>query len=223
MIRVFEKDGVYQMIAVADLLKNAGEVIQEAVAMLTSKTTVVYSDPPWNPGNEKWWRRHAEASIPESYDHLLDAWCKCAAVCEPEHVFCEQSVNDKHRALFTAAVDRCEDWTLPLIEEWTVHYGSPGARSCIRPNKLLHFGNSKISTDPSGMRGQPMTHCVVDGISHDVPWLLIDPCMGKGMTSREAHLHGAHCVGTELNAKRAGFAIKWLLKRGYVEVYRVSC
>ena len=204
-----------QRLAVADLLVGSGEAFR---ALIPSPGILVYSDPPWNPGNEKWWRRHARAEPPIAYDQLLDAWCNCVAACCPRDVFCEQSFNAKHRSLFIDAVARCPGWQLPLLKEWTVYYGSPGSRSCLRPNALLHFGSIPLTTDPSGLSGEAMTQRVFDGLALPSGTYVADPCMGKGMTSRQAHKHGCHCFGTELNAARLDYAIKWLLKNGYTEV-----
>lgn len=216
MIRSFRHpSGPIQLLAVADLLDDAPELLAR---MSPTPVSVVYSDPPWNPGNEKWWRRHAGAAPPVSYDHLLDAWCGVAAALRPEHVFCEQSINDHHRAMFVDAVERCDVWRLPLLEEWTVYYGSPGGRSCQRPNRLLHYGHRTITTDPTGMAGVAMTRRVFEGIPLPAGITVADPCMGKGMTSRLAHERGWNVIGTELNPKRLDYAISWLVRQGYVEV-----
>lgn len=206
--------GTWQRLAVADLLAGGGEVF---ASLAGGRVAVVYSDPPWNPGNEKWWRRHAGADPPRNYDDLLDAWCGCVAACPLlEHVFCEQSVNPRHRAMLDAAVARCPGWRLPLLEEWTVYYGSPGSRGCSRPNRLLHFGHRPLRTEPSGLRGEAMTLRVFDGFDLPEGTVVGDPCVGKGMTSRVAHARGWSCVGTELNPRRLAVAAAWLRARGYV-------
>ncbi len=209
MRRFRHPQGMVQQLAVADLLANGGDLI---VNTPKAGAIIIYSDPPWNPGNEKYWRRYAGASEPTQYNCLLDAWCHCVAACKPEHVFCEQSVIDAHRQLFIDAVARCEGWNLPLLEQWTVYYGSPS-----RPNILLHFGRTKLASNPEGLRNEAMTRCVFEGLdaSHAT---IIDPCIGLGMTSRMAHTFKHNCVGTELNSARLERAIAWLLKHGYVEV-----
>jgi hypothetical protein len=204
-------DGMMQRLAVADIIHT--DTFHQLIPR--GGAWCVYSDPPWNPGNEKWWRRHAGAEPPSDYNELLDAWCQCVVDCWPEHVFCEQSVNDKHRAMFTEAVERCEAWTLPLLEEWTVYYGSPGSRGCSRPNKLLHFGHEPLRTDPSELHGIHMTRCVFEGLDWPDGATVADPCIGKGMTSRLAHEFGLHCVGTELAEKRLAYTTAWLEKKGY--------
>lgn len=214
-VRTFvHSNGPVQQLAVADLVNGGDRVF---LSMTPSGIPVIYSDPPWNPGNEKWWRRHAGFDPPNGYDVLLDTWCATVAACHPEHVFCEQSFNDRHRAMFVDAVDRCPGWDLPLLEEWTVYYGSPGSHGCSRPNALLHFGRVPLATDPSDLRGIHMTRCVFEGLSYPPGSTVGDPCIGKGMTSRLAHEQGWNCVGIELNGKRLDFAIRWLLKKGYRE------
>lgn len=199
--------GQMQNLVVGDLTRGYIPQIEHA--------DIVYSDPPWNPGNEKWWRKHAMVDPPESYNKLLDAWCQCVAALKPRHVFCEQSHNAKHRAMHEDAVSRCAIWELPLCETWTVFYGSPGSRSCLRPNTLLHYGREPIATDPSGMSGEPMTIRVFEGLALAPGMVICDPCIGKGMTSRMAHYFGCHCAGMELNKYRLDYTITWLVKHGY--------
>jgi len=197
-----------QQLAVADILTQK-DVFTD---LISRPITVVYSDPPWNPGNEKWWRRHADVEPPDSYDALLDAWCSCVTECRPAHIFCEHSAIPRHRAMMMAAIERCREWTLPLQIEWTVYYGSPK-----RPNVLLHFGTSLIATDPAGMSGEAMTLTALVGLGYPPGVTIADPCIGKGMVSRLAHKLGWNCVGTELNPKRLDRTIEWLLKHGYRE------
>jgi len=215
-IRTFKhSDGMVQRLAVADLLHGGGDVFLSMVG--NTDIIFIYSDPPWNPGNEKWWRRHAGVEPPSSYDDLLSAWCETVAVCLPMDIFCEQSSNEKHRAMFTVAVERCPEWKLRMHEQWTVYYGSPGSASCRRPNVLLHFGRTKITTDPSGLSGIAMTRTVFNGLHYPPGTWVGDPCMGKGMTSRLAHEKRWNVIGTELNPKRLDYTIAWLLKHGYRE------
>ena len=211
-MRLVHPNGQWQSLVVADLRAGGVWTFREAA----TGVRIIYSDPPWNPGNEKWWRRHAGVEPPPDYAGLLDAWCTDVTHHTIEHVFCEQSVNPRHRQLFLDAVTRCPSWRLPLLEEWTVYYGSPGSRSCTRPNTLLHFGQRRLRTDPSGLSGEAMTSCVFEGLIYPTGTIVGDPCMGKGMTSRLAHAAGWCCVGTELNERRLDYAVRWLTRQGYV-------
>lgn len=208
------KTGQYQRLAAADLTRNGDLVF---FSMLTTPVAAVYSDPPWSPGNEKWWRRRAGKEPPTSYTCLLDAWCRCVVASHPQHVFVEQSVNPVHQRLLLAAIAYSSiahksEWTFPLFEKWTVQYGSPK-----RPNALLHFGHDKLDTDPTGMSGEPMSRAVFAGLHLPPGSTVADPCTGLGMTSRLAHEFGLNFVGTELDPKRLDRTIGWLLKHGYVE------
>lgn len=184
---------------------------------LPEQVHAVYSDPPWNPGNATYWRTHAKDGRIASYDRFLDGWCAVAALCQERgarNVLVEQSANVAHQDLLRAAIQRCPGWRL-LFERrvYTVQYGS-GAR--LLPNALLHFGVSALDTDPTGMHGEPMTLRAVRGLSYlPVGGVIVDPCTGKGMTSRTAHAFGLHFVGSELNPERLGVTLKWLRGQGY--------
>jgi hypothetical protein len=206
-----EKDGLRQSFILGDI-RHIGSDVAGAIA---TRNVVVYSDPPWNPGNEKYWRTQAGLKPAKSYGEFLDAWCRVVSSCNPLHVFCEQSSSEKHNGMLLAAIERSGGWNLDLIEKWTVCYGS---KSSVRPNVLFHFGGTGISTDPSGLRGEKMTRTVFEGLHIPVDSTIVDPCMGKGMTSRMAHIFGCHCVGAELNAARMNVAVSWLLKEGYREI-----
>jgi len=200
-----------QSVAAADLTRGGEDILRTLIRRRRAR--VVYSDPPWSPGNEKWWRRHAGVAPPAAYDALLDAWCLCALASGASDVFVEQSIKTEHCRLFLAAVARCRNWTLPLLEQWTVQYGSPK-----RPNVLLHFGTRKLSTNPTGMSGEAMTRRVFDGLAiGDGTRLVVDPCTGLGTSSRVAHALGLDFSGTELNPKRLDRTIAWLRRHGYVE------
>jgi hypothetical protein len=216
MIRRFENRKNWQLLAVADLVNGGSDTL---LSMIPYRSPVLfYSDPPWNPGNEKWWRRHAGQEPPKAYGELLTEWCRCASETKPFAVLCEQSANDKHRGLFTAQVAKTSEWNLPLLREYTVHYGSPAGASCRRPNVLLHYGTTVLTTDPTGMHGEAMTRCVFEGLVFPTGTVIVDPCTGNGMTSRMAHYFDCDFVGTELNSKRLDYTISWLLKHGYKEV-----
>ncbi len=207
-MRVFRHaSGIEQRLAVADLTKDGVDVMLGMVE--GKKVQVVYSDPPWSPGNEKWWRRHAGLEPPNSYHNLLIGWCACVVACHPVDVFCEQSIVDAHRNILLGIIHEFHGWELPLVEQWTVFYGSP-----LRPNVLLHFGKDRIRTNPEGMHGEAMTRRVFESFAGRVR-VVADPCTGLGMTSRMAHEFGADFVGTELNSKRLDRTIGWLSKHGY--------
>lgn len=206
-----------QRLLCADL--EAPNTLERFKKILPQQISVVYSDPPWNPGNATYWRTHAGKKKCESYERFLDSWITVVIECinrGASDIFCEQSSNEKHRMMFMNAVSKYgKQWPFILLEEWTVFYGSPGSASVRRPNTLLHFGSKKISTNPEGMAGEPMTIRVCAGIDAPPGSWVIDPCMGKGMTSRMAHYFDWNVVGVELNQKRLAYTVKWLERQGY--------
>lgn len=200
--------GQWQRFEVADLTRGGDDRL--LALMDGHAASVVYSDPPWNPGNEKYWRRYAGEDPPTDYRHLLDAWCKVASSVGADHIVVEQSVNPAHRGMLMDAVARCATWTLALRAEWVALYGSPR-----RPNMVMHFGVAESTTDPTDMYGDAMVRTVLRGLSVRPGGIIVDPCMGLGTTSRMAHEFGCHCVGTELNAARLERTVAWLRKKGY--------
>jgi hypothetical protein len=199
------------MLLCADLHHPATlDAIQPIVSR--GQPRIVYSDPPWNPGNEKYWRTHAGANPGPGYDRFLAAWCDVVTRCidaGTTDVFCEQSSNQHHRQLLLRAVDAA-GWPISLRGQWTVCYGHPK-----RPNTLLHFGRQPLATNPSGLSGEAMTACALSGVAAPAGSLIVDPCMGKGMTSRMAVRFGWNFVGVELNQRRMDIAVAWLARHGY--------
>lgn len=207
MIQLFNDNGLSQKLAIVDLTKPEGPEIFHSLG----PADVIYSDPPWSPGNEKWWRRYAKVSPPLAYTNLLMAWCKCVTGCLANDVFVEQSIIDSHRKMLTDVIKTTSSWRLGnVLEQWVTRYGSPK-----RDNVLMHFGTKPLQVDPTGLSGVTMTKTVILalGLSHGS--IIGDPCTGLGMTSRIAHMAGCNFIGTELNADRLNKTIAWLKKHGY--------
>lgn len=206
MTEFVHASGLRQSLCVADLTTAEGLQVFESLG----PADAVYGDPPWSAGNEKWWRRFGGFSHPGDYSRLLDAIIKCIIATGARSALIEQSINAKHKGMFFDAIARCSMWTLPLAGEYLVRYGSP-----LRPNALLHFGHAPLTADPSGLSGELMTQVAISGLGLKPGSVIADPCMGLGMTSRQAHKHGCHCYGTELNPVRLSKTISWLLRNGY--------
>jgi hypothetical protein len=203
-----------QIMAVADL--EVKEHINRIKNLLPERIELIYSDPPWNPGNRKYWRTHANKDHDGSYNDFLTKWTDLVNYCienkETSHVFTEQSYNDEHREMFLEHADK---WALPLRDKYKVFYGSPGSRSRQNPNMLLHFSKIPLRTNPTGLDGEVMTIRACAGTNIDSGATVLDPCMGKGMTSRMALYFQWNCIGTELNSKRLGKAITWLERHNF--------
>lgn len=175
----------------------------------------VYSDPPWNPGNGTYWRTHAGLEPRATYDAFCDAWVRIVALCqqwEATDVLVEQSANADHQNLLRAAIRRSPDWVLVEQQVYPVLYGSG---SKLLPNALIHFGGSPLRVSPEGCSGEVMTFRVFSGLRLGPGEIVVDPCTGRGMTSRAAHIFGLDFIGSELNPARLDITLKWLKKQGY--------
>lgn len=213
--QIYTRRDSTQILGCLDLCAHDAQAL--LVAALPQHIHAVYSDPPWNPGNAQWWRRHAGAALGSDYAQLLHIWHEIVGTCclrGAQHVLCEQSINTVHCQMF---FDSRHSWELPWQGAYQVFYGSPGSTSVRRPNTLLHFGAQALQTDPTGMAGEPMTIRVCAGLGLPSGAWLVDPCIGKGMISRMAHYFGWNCFGTELNAARLAVACAWLEKQGYTK------
>jgi len=123
----------------------------------------------------------------------------------PDHIFVEMGVKQTPGYIDLVDVSGFSDFRY----EWNVFYAS------IRPNKLLYF--SKIggfTGDPEGMKNEPMTRHVFEYIAKPGE-IVLDPCVGLGMTARMAHRFGMICYGIELNPARLEKTLGWLVKQGY--------
>jgi len=202
-----------QRLAVLDL--DSANGLARAIDLLPEAVRLVYSDPPWNPGNATYWRTYAKTgNACASYQAFLDRLVSIYVECQRRgalDVLVEQSIKPEHRGMLVAATYRNPGWALPYQGHYEVLYSSPP-----RPNALLHWGVSKLTVDPSGLRGEPMTRAAITGVLPSEGTWLVDPCMGLGMTSRMAHQFKANCFGTELNPARLAKTLAWLTKRGYV-------
>jgi hypothetical protein len=189
---------------------NLAEIL---LRWLPPTVDLVYSDPPWNPGNATYWRTYAKLGACRSYASFLDRLVAIYVACQhrgARHVLVEQSSNPAHHGMLLDAVHRHPEWMLPLQRVYDVLYAKPQ-----RPNALLHFGREPLSTDPTGLASEPMTLRSLSGARPEPGTWIVDPCMGLGMTSRMAHGLGLNCFGCELNPQRLARTTAWLVKQGY--------
>jgi len=165
----------------------------------------VYSDPPWGPGNQKYWHTMRErGSAPRTpWPDFLRSFC--------------ESVRDHRKLTAPVFVEMGLRWERDLLAAmaevglphvWTqrVVYGAPKL-----PNLLLLFG-ARVDVDVEGMGGKAMTRkvleaCVLPG------HIVLDPCTGLGMTARFADDLGAAFRGCELNPKRLDVTASLLRRR----------
>jgi hypothetical protein len=189
--------------------------------LLDAPCPLVYSDPPWNAGNARYWRSHADGtSLAVNWPQFCERWCRCVAMIQPTIIYTEQSAIGHHASTMIQAAKAAG--LPPLDQVYRVHYGAPvstGERISVfrRENLLCRFATSDWTGDPSGLAGQAMTRHVFEHeplIEHCRGQFVADPCVGKGMTARMAHEFGMRCVGLELNPRRLQVTIDWLTKQG---------
>lgn len=179
-----------------------GELTQDraAQALEGQKARIVYSDPPWGPGNLMYWRTHNKESKRPNWNEFLAMFCNVvASAVEPNaHVMVEMGlrwVDELSEAMAARGIIE--------TRRWDCLYGNPKL-----PNVLWYSG-SGCSTDPSGLSGVAMTNTALQGIVEPGA-LVFDPCCGKGMTARCATRLGMRFAGVELNPNRAKVTQKWL-------------
>lgn len=162
-------------------------------ALRGQKADIIYSDPPWGPGNLMYWRTHSGESVRPDWARFLDTFCGVVAATKTNdaHVFVEMGVrwiDELSRAM--------ERYGIRERTRWRVLYGNPK-----RPNMLWYSGPG-APCDPTDMSGVAMTHHVLSSVARPGA-MVFDPCCGKGMTARCALRLGMRFAGVELNPKRA--------------------
>lgn len=186
--------------------------IERFIKMIPRPVHMVYTDPPWNAGNAKYWRTHAGMSRDVDINNLWSCICEIIQQLNAEEVFIEQSVRNWHDFEKIAAKHNLPS----LTGKWVVFYGSPH-----KPNILLRFAETeRQGFNPSGLHGEAMTDYVFRCVAQPGK-IVVDPCVGKGMTARMAHKYGMICYGMELNPKRLAVTLDWLSR--YYEVERREC
>lgn len=182
-------------------------------AQLPERVRAVYTDPPWNIGISSMFRTRVGLEPCTSYPRLMDAWAAVVGECQSRgatDVIVDHSMDDTQRRTCIDAINRCPRWTLPHVEQWVVQYGSPP-----RKNMLLHYGKSRLGVDLTGMSSESLLKKAFAGLNLSPGDWIVDPCMGKGMTSRISHGFNCNVLGTELSLDRLKLAVSWLQKKGY--------
>lgn len=154
---------------------------------------IIYSDPPWGPGNLMYWRTHNQETERPDWEAFIDLFCRVVSesVVDGGHVFVEMGLRWVDQLAGAMAAVGIQERA-----RWTCYYGNPKL-----PNVLWYSGPG-TTTDPSGMSGVAMTRCALEGVARPGA-LVFDPCCGKGMTARCALRLGMRFAGVELNPRRA--------------------
>lgn len=169
---------------------------------------VVYSDPPWGPGNQKYWHTHrAHGAVPRtSWPDFLSAFCVLVATYKKPNApaFIEMGlrwVEDLERAMSAAGLSH--------RKTWRIFYGP---RTKPLPNALLQFGPAPLIRLPDPPVGEPVTRAALEAVVRPGS-LVLDPCTGLGMTARITHILGGQFRGCEMNPLRLARTEAWLRKR----------
>lgn len=183
------------MIVVGELtLARARAALEDSMA------DIVYSDPPWGPGNLMYWRTHNGETRRPSWPVFLETFCAIVreSTNHSSHVFVEMGT----RWVDELAAQMARNG---LVESrrFDCLYGNPKI-----PNVLWYSGPG-MTTDPSGLSGVKMTMTALRGVASPGA-LVFDPCCGKGMTTRCSLRLGMRFAGVELNPKRAKVTQEWL-------------
>ena len=170
---------------------------------------VIYSDPPWGPGNQQYWHtmRERGAAPRTSWPEFLAAFCaRCVAFRRPvAPVFVEMGLRwlDELDAAMHAA-------GLVRQRRWSILYG---AKKKPVPNAVTLYGERDIAIDlPDPPFGEPVTRAILEAVVKPTR-IVLDPCTGLGMTARITHTLGGIFRGTEMNATRLERTAAWLRKR----------
>lgn len=186
-----------------------GDITSGAVSRLMKgeKADVIYSDPPWGPGNLQYWSTmNQRGSVPrENWPKFLRAIAQaCAVHRTPEsYVFLEMGLR------WTDELDAAmKEVGLPLRRRWRIFYGP---RKQPLPNSLALYGPMDLDIEVPEY-GEPVTRAVLSAVVRPGT-VVLDPCTGLGMTARNTHRLGGRFRGTELNPARLERTAAWLRKR----------
>lgn len=174
-----------------------------------SKADVIYSDPPWGPGNQKYWHTmNRRGSKPRtSWESFL---CSFASVCAQHRkptapVFVEMGLR------WTDDLDDAmERVGIKMVRRWTILYGP--RKKPLKNTVALYGAPCPPISLPEPRHGEPVTAAILESVisSGDI---VLDPCTGKGMTARATHRFNGYFFGAELNPSRLKQTGDWLRKR----------
>jgi hypothetical protein len=188
-----------------------GDITEGAIDQLMGpeRADVIYSDPPWGPGNQQYWHTmRARGSCPRtSWAEFLATFCQvCVRYRTPNApVFVEMGLRWEGELVEAMAAVG-----LPRQRRFRTFYGSKQKPT---ENVLSLFGHADADIAmPAVAHGEPVTRAALGGVVRPGD-LVLDPCTGLGMTARIAHVLGAQFRGLEMNATRLARTEAWLRKR----------
>ena len=161
---------------------------------------LAYTDPPWTPGIANGYRTKAGLTDKYPYDTLLDAILKAMKPAELGFI----EIGLKNEGALALA---CQNAGIPIQKAWDItYYGN-------RPARLLALHLHKSTTfelaDFTGMDDAATPGFAIE--RHSIPGdVILDPCVGQGLTALWAQHHGCYCVGSELHPRRLAVTLEKL-------------
>lgn len=175
-----------------------------AAALACELADIIYSDPPWGPGNLMYWRTHNGETRRPDWATFLSTFCSIvrSSVRPGGHVFVEMGLR---------WVDDLAEAMRRVGFRESARFGCLYGPASKRLPNVLWYSGPGTKTDPSGMYGVAMTRRALEGVA--APGALVfDPCCGKGMTARCALRLGMRFAGVELNPRRAAVTKAFLAR-----------
>jgi len=179
-------------------------LLEDSLAPVLQGQTVdcLYSDPPWNLGNETRFRSHVGLERNVHFNEFLDGFIAvCKYTCPTGHLFIE--MGKQHVELLENKLRTAGGKVLQRVDAFYNGYGET------RPTHLVcaTFGQARLKElIPNGIKGEPLTDLALSLTDAKV---VFDPCIGLGMTARYCHFQDKACVGSELNPRRLANVLEW--------------
>lgn len=169
---------------------------------------LIYSDPPWGPGNQQYWHTmNHRGSMPRtSWYEFLDSF---ALVCS-EHRKPDAPVFVEMGLRWTDDLDQAMDAVgLPFQRRWSIFYGPK--RKPLENTVALFGAQAPEFVLPEPSHGEPVTRAIIGACvkSGDI---VLDPCTGLGMTARCTVNGGGRFRGSELNRARLARTAEWIVR-----------
>ena len=176
--------------------------------MKNDKADIIYSDPPWGPGNQKYWHTMKEkGSVPQT--DWMGFLRTFASVCS-EHRTSEAPVFVEMGLRWIGDLDTVmKEVGLPLLGRWEIFYGTK--KKPFKNTVAAYGADYPEFVLPSPPHGEPVTRAILEAVVKKGD-IVLDPCTGKGMTARITHKLGGVFRGSEMNVQRLHVTKQWLEK-----------
>ena len=166
-------------------------------------------------GSFSFWNNNADVKPDYRYDKLLDSLVAVVAACGADEVAVE--LGQYELPAFRAALAHYPYFRLGRITYSAIASKSGGLAKRRESTLFCRWGKAKLSKVRAHYSHEFVAKRM-NGVAS-----VFDPCMGKGLTSLCAGMHGAYCYGLDYNAERLEVATSMYTKhtdKGWWEDYR---